>query len=161
MARGSRKNHPQARCHLLFSSAILLDSPRISAAAISIASGSQDSKPLKKLLFQALIFMQVSQDQKNVIPRHFQPSSERPHSSNWASEGTDWLLSRNTRGLPDRSLPSLPKWWEKAPLKLRQASEPLPVFPHALRKTQLNSQDTEAFGVSPATYFVQRLIHFM
>ncbi|KAK1445392.1 hypothetical protein CCUS01_12560 [Colletotrichum cuscutae] len=38
---------------------------------------------------------------------------------------------------------------------------PLPVFPHALRKTHLNPQDTEALDVLPATYFAQRLIHFM
>ncbi|UQC89753.1 uncharacterized protein CLUP02_15284 [Colletotrichum lupini] len=44
---------------------------------------------------------------------------------------------------------------------LASLAEPLPVFPHALRKTHLNPQDTEALDVLPATYFAQRLIHFI
>lgn len=66
MTRSSQGSQPQAYYRLLFSSAVLLNSYRNSAAAVSIASGSQDSKPLRNLLFQASIFMQASPARKKV-----------------------------------------------------------------------------------------------
>ncbi|KAK1506663.1 hypothetical protein CTAM01_02995 [Colletotrichum tamarilloi] len=121
MTRSSQGSQPQACYRLLFSSAFLLNSNRSSAAAVSIASGSKDSKPLRSLLFQVSIFTQASPARKKVSKGPPRRQLSRPATSNEASEGMDWLLSRNTRSLPDRSLPSLPNWWKRAPLKLRQA----------------------------------------